>query len=55
MVAQYDADPGVYLFYCAAEWNTVTDTYHDAFAAALDQASCEFGPVEFVGRPMPLG
>ncbi len=24
VVAQYDADPGVYLFYCDAEWNTVT-------------------------------
>lgn len=47
-IAQYDADPAVYLFYCDAEWNVITDTCHHSVAAARDHASDEFSPVEFI-------
>ncbi|MEU7632906.1 hypothetical protein AB0C34_23435 [Nocardia sp. NPDC049220] len=51
-IARYDADRGVYLFYCDADWNVITDTYHDEFGGALDQAAYEFGPIEFVELPL---
>lgn len=47
-IAQYDSASGVYLFYCDAAWNCVTDTFHDDVADAVDQAEFEFGSVEFV-------
>jgi hypothetical protein len=46
-VARYDSEPGVYLLYCDADWNAVTDTYHESVEAAIAQARLEFGPVEF--------
>ncbi|MCP2319005.1 hypothetical protein APR12_004368 [Nocardia amikacinitolerans] len=50
-IAQYDADPAVYLFYCDATWNVVTDTCHHNVAAAREQAFDEFNPVEFIESP----
>jgi hypothetical protein len=47
-LAQYENDSGVYLFYCDADWNTVTDTYHDTLEAAVSQTEFEFGSVTFV-------
>jgi hypothetical protein len=47
-LAQYDDDPGIYLFYCDEDWNAVTDAYHDDLEHAVAQAEFEFGPVEFV-------
>jgi hypothetical protein len=46
-LAQYENDSGVYLFYCDADWNTVTDTYHDTLERALSQAQFEFGSLTF--------
>lgn len=46
-IARYDGGDGAYLFYCDAEWNCVTDTYHSDIAAAIEQAEFEFGPVRF--------
>lgn len=46
-LAQYDDDPGVYLFYCDKDWNAVTDTYHDNLENAIAQAEFEFYPIEF--------
>ncbi|MEV0294851.1 hypothetical protein [Nocardia sp. NPDC050710] len=50
-IARYDADPGVYLFYCDAEWNAITDSYHEELGGAYEQAEFEFGPVEFIEPP----
>ncbi len=44
--AQYAGVPEVYLFYCDADWNAITDTLHDNLDAAIDQAVFEFGPME---------
>ncbi|MEU7766695.1 hypothetical protein AB0B25_16405 [Nocardia sp. NPDC049190] len=52
MIARYAADCGVYQFYCDADWNVITDTYHDEFGGAFDQAVYEFGPIEFVELPL---
>jgi len=42
-VCQYEGDPGFYLFGCASDWSTITDTYHDSVADAIDQAEYECG------------
>ena len=47
-LAKYSADPGLYLFYCDADWNIVTDTYHATMDEAIAQAEFEFGSVAFV-------
>jgi hypothetical protein len=47
-IAQYEGEAGVYLFYCDREWRVVTDTFHDSFDAAVDQARFEFADVTFV-------
>jgi hypothetical protein len=47
-VAKYDGDSeGTYLFYCDPSWNVITDTWHEDFTAALDQANFEFGLLHF--------
>lgn len=46
-LAQYDNDPGVYLFYCDEAWNAMTDTYHDDLERAIAQAEFEFDSIEF--------
>lgn len=35
-------DDARYLFYCDADWTTVTDTWHATLAGALDQAELEY-------------
>ncbi|MFB7877595.1 hypothetical protein ACFC06_20295 [Nocardia sp. NPDC056064] len=47
-IARYDGADGFYLFYCDAEWNCITDTYHDDVASAIRQAEFEYGAVSFV-------
>lgn len=47
-IAQYKLGGGVYLFYCDAEWNSITDTYHENIEGALAQAEFEFGQLKFV-------
>ena len=47
-VCRYADQPGVYLFYCDADWAVVTDTLHDSFDAALSRAGHEFEGVPFV-------
>ena len=47
-IAQYKRGEGVYLFDCDADWNSVTDTYHDNIQGAIAQAEFEFGPLKFV-------
>ncbi len=36
------SDQGFYLFGCDAEWNTVTDTWHESVIAAKRQAEHEY-------------
>ena len=48
-VAEYDDQPGVYLFYCDEEWTVITDTLHDDLASAVDQAHFEFDNLAFTG------
>lgn len=52
-IARYDADPGVYLFYCDADWRPVTDTQHETVKLAVQQAEFEFGPLEFLDAAGP--
>ena len=47
-IARYERGEGVYLFYCDAEWNVVTDTHHDDIDWAIAQAEFEFGRLKFV-------
>ena len=37
-----DSEPGFYLFGCDAEWNVVTDTWHETLDDALHQAEFEY-------------
>ncbi len=45
-IAQYEGDPGYYLFYCDEAGVQITDTYHDTIAAALAQAAWEYNTSE---------
>ncbi len=47
-IAAYDAESGVYLFYCDEEWRVVTDTRHDSVEEARAQAEFEFGRLKFL-------
>jgi hypothetical protein len=47
-IAQYDSDPGFYLFYCDADWRAVTDTYHETIEGAIAQADFEFTGLTFI-------
>ena len=45
-ICKYKDDPGYYLFYCDASWETITDTYHDTVEDAKDQAAFEYSDTE---------
>lgn|SRR5215469_2204372 len=47
-IVQYETETAVYLFYCDAEWNAITDTFHDNIDGAVAQAEFEFGPLKFI-------
>lgn len=57
-IARYEEEPGVYLFYCGADWEPITDTFHESLEDAVAQAEFEFGPLEFedvqAGRGRPV-
>ena len=46
-ICQYDGEDGCYLFYCDADWNVSTDTWHESVAAALRQATFEYVGLSF--------
>jgi hypothetical protein len=50
VLAQYNDDDGVYLFYCDEDWNCLNDTFHDDATAAEEQAMLEFDAVVFEDR-----
>ena len=41
-ISQSDDDDAYYLFGCDAEWQTVTDTWHQTLEEALRQAEFEY-------------
>ena len=41
-ICRYDNESYVYLFYCSADWQTITDTYHESVEEAQDQAEFEY-------------
>ena len=44
-ICQYKGEDAFYLFGCDAEWNTVTDTWHETLDDAMDQAEFEYSGV----------
>ena len=52
VICQYDDDPdgAVYLFGCDADWNVITDTWHESVDAAKLQAAYEYEEIERVWR-----
>jgi hypothetical protein len=46
-LANYDDDPGTYLFYCDREWNCLNDRCHEDLPDAEAQALFEFPGVVF--------
>ena len=50
-LTRYGDDPRVYIFYCDAEWNVVTDTLHNDLADAEAQAHIEFEGLDLVEAP----
>jgi hypothetical protein len=41
-ICQYAGEDAFYLFGCDAEWQSVTDTWHQTLDDALYQAECEY-------------
>jgi hypothetical protein len=41
-ICRYEGEKAYYLFGCDAEWNTVTDTWHESLEAAVEQAEFEY-------------
>ncbi|MGD0014224.1 MAG: hypothetical protein ABSD56_07350 [Bryobacteraceae bacterium] len=41
-ICQYEGETAYYLFGCDADWNTVTDTWHETLEGALQQAEFEY-------------
>jgi hypothetical protein len=48
VIARYDEEPGVYLFYCDDAFQTLTDTWHEDVEAARDQCEFEYGSVRYI-------
>lgn len=44
-IAQRPGDPMTYLFFCDAQWNPVTDTFHSSIKRAKEEAELEFNGV----------
>ena len=41
-ICQHEGEDAYYLFGCDAEWNTLTDTWHQSLEEALEQAEFEY-------------
>ena len=39
---RYEGEESVYLFGCDADWNEITDTWHETLEEALAQAEFEY-------------
>ncbi len=45
-ICQYTEESGVYLFGCNADWEVVTDTWHQTIEEAMKQAEFEYAGTE---------
>jgi hypothetical protein len=45
-ICQYPREQGFYLFYCDADWQPVTDTWHQTLEGARSQAAFEYQGIE---------
>ena len=52
-ICQYAGDLAYYLFYCDADWNVVTDTWHQTLEGAQSQAAFEYEGVMDTWENMP--
>jgi len=41
-ICRYPGEQGYYLFYCDADWRTLTDTWHSSLEEAKQQAELEY-------------
>lgn len=41
-ICQYEGDTAYYLFGCDAEWNSLSDTWHETLEDAKEQAEFEY-------------
>ena len=41
-ICQYEGEENFYLFGCDADWNTLTDTWHETLENAKEQAEFEY-------------
>jgi hypothetical protein len=41
-ICQYEGEEGFFLFGCDAEWNSLTDTWHESVEDAMRQAKFEY-------------
>lgn len=41
-ICQYEGESAYYLFGCDAEWNTLSDTWHETLENAKEQAEFEY-------------
>jgi len=46
-ICQFDGEDCCYLFYCDANWNVVTDTWHESVDQAMSQAEFEYCGLTF--------
>jgi hypothetical protein len=49
-ICQYAGEPYYYLFGCDADWQSVTDTWHETLAEAKAQAEFEYEGVTATWR-----
>ena len=47
-ICQNDEEECYYLFYCDAEWNVLTDGWHESLELALRQADFEYRGLSFM-------
>ena len=45
-ICKSDEEGAYYLFGCDAEWNTITDTWHETLADAIRQAESEYAGIQ---------
>jgi len=52
-IARYADEPGYYLFYCDADWNPMTNTWHETVEDAKQAAAFEYEGVSRTWRNHP--
>jgi hypothetical protein len=52
-ICQYDGEDAFYLFGCDANWNAVTDTWHQTVDEAKEQAEFRYKGASHTGQSVP--